>query len=362
MSKPSVEAKHRFVVIPGASHHSFGVSSERNPLDLKSEISDEIAQKEAAVLISQWLRKDVGYSDKLSAAELRSAQLATPIIEALKLEGSAHVGLDICNSDFPTNPTCNYPKYPDFSLPPGPAPAPSPLPASNCICGSKWVEEFAFPSVSGAAEKGFRVTTADAFHDVSDEHPFHLPHTWNSCQNPSGCTLNVTTLTMNEPGLPPFPSTGPTPLSALELRTKMKSRQTLWEAAGLGSQSVNVDKQNLTLCRHANQMSWDWALANADATVRSRFLQSGEPFVMLDDKVAPIGLTGPTWIQKELNFTRTPQGTVEVQSWTFVVAESPIKSKYLPTGMHYCKLLSPARCMEWIYTDGLRTKLGAGSQ
>lgn len=93
-----------------------------------------------------------------------------------------------------------------------------------------------------------------------------------------------------------------------------------------------------------------------------RFQKSGEPFVMVDDVVAPIGWTGPTWIKKELNYTRTAQGAIEVQSWTFVVGESPIKSKLLPTGMHYCKLLSPARCMEWIYTDGLRTKMGTGSK
>lgn len=42
--------------------------------------------------------------------------------------------------------------------------------------------------------------------------------------------------------------------------------------------------------------------------------------------------------------------------------QSPIKSKYIPDGMHYCKLLSPARAMEWIYTDGLRMKAAAGSQ
>ena len=25
-----------------------------------------------------------------------------------------------------------------------------------------------------------------------------------------------------------------------------------------------------------------------------------------------------------------------------------------PTGFHYCKLLSPARALEWMYVDGLR--------
>ena len=156
-----------------------------------------------------------------------------------------------------------------------------------------------------------------------------------------------------------FPNASSPPLSALELRTKMKSRKVIWEAAGLGKQSGDVDKKNLTLCKRANQAAWDWALDNADADVKARFEKSGEPFVMVDDVEAPIGLSGPEWIKKTLVYTRNAQSkSIEVQSWMFVVPESPIKSKYLPTGMHYCKLLSPARCIEWIYTDGLRRGLG----
>ena len=60
----------------------------------------------------------------------------------------------------------------------------------------------------------------DAFHSVSDVHPFHLPHIWNKCPSVQGCTLNVTTLTENFPGSGQlFPnSTSNAPLSALELR------------------------------------------------------------------------------------------------------------------------------------------------
>ena len=164
--------RHRFVVVGGASHHSFARTSWKGlDLDLQAEITDNAAQQHAATLIHEWVRTSQGNSTTgtklLEAAELRAAQLATPIVKALQLEGSAALGQDICNSDFPTNPSCNYPKYPDFSLPPGPKPAPSPLPSSDCVCGSQWVTSYAFPAVSGAAEKGFTVHAADAFHDVS---------------------------------------------------------------------------------------------------------------------------------------------------------------------------------------------------
>ena len=124
----------------------------------------------------------------------------------------------------------------------------------------------------------------------------------------------------------------------------------------------SVDK-NYTLCRQANDLAWNWALTNADATVRKRFEANGEPFVVVDDVEAPIGFHGPEWIEKTLVYRRvsdTNNGNshIEVQSWTFVVPDLPVHSKYLPTGMH-CKLLSPARAMEWIYLDSLRAKLSA---
>merc|ERR1712185_105057 len=134
-----------------------------------------------------------------------------------------------------------------------------------------------------------------------------------------------------------------------------KSREAVWDANGLDADS-SLDK-NYTICRSVNQAAYDWALEHADAEVASRFLKTGIKFVMVDDKTATIGITGPEWIKDELVFTRTDD-EVQIQSWMFVVGNTNHGNVpwWYPVGMHYCKLLSPARAMEWIYTDSQRKR------
>jgi len=359
------DGRHVFAAIRGASHHSFA-SGSASPahagLDLQPTITSDATLAEVTAIVADFAQSSSHASSSvagaLARAEAVASKLAAPIVEALTLEGSTALGKVWCNSDFPTNPTCNYPKYPDFSLPFGPAPAPSPPLPPDCICGSLWVEQRASSVVAGTSLQPFSVTTSDAFHDVSDEHPFHLPHIWNTCSTPKGCMLNTTTLTMPIVKAGPlFPNSSSAPLSAFEMKSKIKSRQATWEAINATAPS-SVDK-NMTICRGINQAAYDWALSHADADVRAAFDAEGEPFVMVDDQEAPIGITGPTWIKKELVYTRVSAGGkshIEIQSWSFIVGVSPVKTKYIPDGMHYCKLLSPARAMEWIYTDGLRAR------
>lgn len=360
---------HRFVAIDGAAHHSFasGAPSELcASLDLAAAETPERHHATLRAVITAFVHSNTD-APVFRSAERLFASLADPISAALELEGSEALGGTHCNSDFPTNPSCNYPKYPDFSLPFGPSPPPDPMPPTDCICGSPWVMNVGSPLSAGLAIHPFGLAPADAFHDVSDEHPFHLPHIFNTCDAPSNCTLNVTTVTM--PVLKSgdlFPSSAnSTPLSAFELKVKFKSRQALWDASGVGGSSAS--DANLTVCKEINQKAYEWALANAGAAARAAFEAHGEPMVMVDDVAAPIGITGPTWIARELVYTRVAADSspnaaynashITVQSWQFVVGSFPVTSKYIPAGMHYCKLLSPARAMEWIYLDGLRSSL-----
>jgi hypothetical protein len=78
---------------------------------------------------------------------------------------------------------------------------------------------------------------------------------------------------------------------------------------------------------------------------------------MVDDVWAGIGVTGPTWIGKAMSYT--PSGdkkTVEVSAPYFSTENKNLGDESFTdtVGYHYCKLLSPAKAMEWIYADGLQ--------
>merc|ERR1711865_1163090 len=359
-----------FAAIRGLSHHSFAgnqPSSLSAQLDLAADRSPEEAIQAISGLVTDFLATESDSKEVVSAAEMTAAELSKPLTDALELEGSTKLGHPACNSDYPTNPKCQYPKFPDHSLPFGPAPAPSPSLPADCICGSPWVQQQATEALADFADSGdisdTKLVTNDAFQDVSDTHPFHLPHIFNSCSKEvsSACVLNTTSLTMPFAKAGDlFPSTADAPLSLYEFKSKIKSREALWDAAGQETPS-SID-YNLTVCQAINQKAWDWALKHADTQTRTQFLSSGEPFVMVADVKASIGVTGPEWIADEMVYTRESSANgdshIEVQSWYFPVANTGGGAVpwFFPVGMHYCKLLSPARAAEWIMTDGLRSK------
>ena len=69
----------------------------------------------------------------------------------------------------------------------------------------------------------------------------------------------------------------------------------------------------------------------------------------------PFPPAGPWWIWNYLQYTKntTTAGkpTLDVASWYAFYSTSGLA---YGAGNHYCKLLSPARAMEWIYTDSLK--------
>ena len=282
-----------------------------------------------------------------------TAKFVAPLVAAMELEGSPYLRAP-CQSDWPTNPLCEYPRWPDASLGPA-ASAPDPLPPADCTCGSPWVAR-AQAIMSGFGASGLAnasAATKDAFEDVSDVRPFHLPHIFNACDsNDTDCVLESTTVTMPIHSLRGDYG----PVAASEFRTKLKSRQAMWQAYGLDAPDDNAtDATSLNTCAHINAAAIAWAKAAAAPAALARFEAAGAPLGVAADAEAPVGLTGPTWIKTPPVFRRNDSG-VDVTSYSFTIAnvrrgDVPF---FITAGFHYCKLLSPLKAMEWIYVDGLR--------
>ena len=233
--------------------------------------------------------------------------------------------------------------------------------AQKLMAGLEW---------SAAAGRA-SISTKDAFHDVSDVRPFHLPHIFSpppgeACpvHQPSGlasavpCVINSTTVTMPIHDATDSLDTGLGPVGATEFRTKLKSRQAVWEKAGLTHVDFNVtDKANTSACRDINAAAWAWALGRASQAAVARLHAHGRPLAFAPDVWSGIGITGPKWIHDKLQYTPSADGSVvNVAAPYFALPNKNLGDEpYVVTvGYHYCKLLSPARAMEWIYVDALR--------
>jgi hypothetical protein len=152
--------------------------------------------------------------------------------------------------------------------------------------------------------------------------------------------------------------------SAQEIGTKMASRQcTLIKGSGKMDTPFSVDTD---FCAQFNQQTYEWGLANAPSKTAERFKTYGQKFTM-GSSVLSSG--GPGWLSGHLKFDagKDADKTITVTSYATVTPIDYWKKHFPfprpsiipdPGCYHYCKLLSPARVLEWMYVDGLRLKRG----
>ena len=237
-----------------------------------------------------------------------------------------------------------------------------------------------------------------SMHFVTEEDPScHLPHIHGNdtdssanpgngnsppiCDSPDGCKLDITTITQHlydQSGEVDYwrihfsvdsLDTGFVPISAVELKTKLKSRQAVWEAAGIPdvdfTQSDKPTKEGGVSdnCAEINAAAVQWALDKLPQSTYDRFQKYGQKLIIGPD--LSTCKAGPCWIWDNMKFEKNDEeNTVNVQSiWFGSENKNPYPcgtDKQLPcdAGFHYCKLLSPARALEWMYVDGLKNMLG----
>jgi len=251
--------------------------------------------------------------------------MGSPAVEALKLEGFYHF-----------DPPCSSVK----------------TPGAKCTRGSPWTETVSTPAMTGFAKGQVVLNATDEFHAVYDVHPVHLPEIHNQCAaNDPSCVLTVSTVTQAVyDTLDPVDS-GLSHTSASELRTKMKARQAYMAADGHKVAFNDSDVSNI--CAGINKQAYDYALTHASASATARFQKYGEPLVMGDD-LGPYN-AGPLWIWDDLKFKHDSSRNVTVVSSPMMRTPTSYWIK-AAAGMHYCKVLSPARAMEHLMIDGLRLR------
>merc|ERR1711871_443053 len=317
-----------------------------------------------------------------------SQELFAPLVEALQMEGFHQF-----------KPPCYCEAVDEYGgLEYGTCPE-----QPGCTAGTPWTARAT--AIMGGDVKGLEFTTMDSQHIVTEEDPScHLPKvhagtdratgvkTANTpsgnpgngkeaalCEDASRCTLEMTSVTQvwyesgSELDIWRFSigsdtiDSGFLPVSAKELKSKMKSRQAIWQAANVtGAAALDLDVSDgleAARCAEINQAAIDYALNLIPDATRKRYESVGQPLVVseADKKVCA---AGPCWIWSGLDYNDHGDQGVELFSASFPYknsnpfpcGEKGVEGKHLPcpAGMHYCKLLSPARAVEWMYVDSLR--------
>jgi len=391
------KASHYFPVtaIAGMTHMQFAsgeIPSTVEDRDLIPEISYDEAHTAVANDFAFFAKAQLGSSSfsKLDSRLGESMTLFQPIIDALNLEGY-HEFKPPCYCE--AEDEYGGLEYGTCQKQPG------------CQANCPWTEHS--QKIMGLT-KGLEINVADSQHIVTEEDPScHLPHIHDGtdrttgdkiynedpsanpgngkapplCPDYTSCTLNTTTVTQvyyhtgSEMDIWRFSfgfdsaDTGYYPISSIELKTKMKSRQAEWQAANETSSQQEdsldtLDSEAAARCAEINQASIDQALSMVPEHTRSRYEKVGQKYwVSSEDE--HVCAAGPCWIWAGLKYKDHGENGVEIISPSFA---EPNKNPFpcgesgsndtdripCPAGMHYCKIVSPARVIEWIYTDSLR--------
>ena len=324
-------ATYPIVVVRGMNHFQFAsgeIPAGIKELDFKPEITDDQAHESVAKIISSFLSVTLESSSSsmstLSNAVQDTGNFLQPLIDAYVLEGSYQF------------------KAPCYDNPPSDA----------CQVGCKWTER----AMTIMAELNVtHINDTDGFHPASEIFPaIHHPKILSNCSNPDpSCVVKLSSVSENIYEKDKS-DTGSVPNSAKEIRAKLKSRQSVLLASGYKDVDFNVSDAG-SRCQTINQVAYDWAINRTDPKTLARYRKFGVSMIMGEDKGCL--KNGGLWIYLPMSYNTTENASGRK---VLLIRSIQLKTtvKYpigMFAGMHFCKLLTPARVMEWIYVDSLRT-------
>jgi len=133
-------------------------------------------------------------------------------------------------------------------------------------------------------------------------------------------------------------------VSADDLDCKMKSQAAILQTLGISSAGSEGD------CRGINTVGYSWALKAVTPTQQARYYKYGKQLQFLPDTQYD---TGFTWLLSSVGVEQSGSNP-NVYTVTSTALQTGTDVPFDLGGMHYCKLFSPARAVEWILVDSLK--------
>jgi len=307
-----------FVVIEGMNHMQFASGFEKE--DLKPEIDTATAQQEVARLSVEFIANQMGQGGNsyLLSETRRTDEIFAPINTAFELECDAHFNCP--NQATAPNPNC---------------------PRGVCPSSSPWIG-FAQEHILGKQV----ADVVQVQNNYADLNPWNFSDRDGRKPFITEDVQTVQSYVSSSSTLAEFEDDTGVPVASTELLSKFISREEgMLKALGIRT------GRDTDYCVELNQIAFDRALALASPLARRRFEAHGQPMVFKPTSYVFQNI-GPLWVSSQLSYAEE-DGAMAITSYGLFT--EPGDSEI--SGNHYCKLLTPARALEWIYVDGLEKEL-----
>lgn len=308
-------------------------------MDLKQEISGEQAVESVSSTISSFIRYQLHHENDpmmhLNARIDDTRSFLQPLIDALLLEGNYHLASP-CYECEEEEESCSVVDD-----------------TGSCSEGSQWIEKLQYGLPLTQKISASLDSVRDEFRQSWWINPFADPPFHHPKVSKHNSKLRIETITeavYDKLGY--IFDGGLVSNAALELRTKMNSPEAILDSLGMDMDPAAFSTGNS--CSSLNQETIKWAFENAPPVVRERYLSRGKQLTVGSDIQHN---SGPSWIWTSLTFGKHQECGLENEC---VVIDSHTMSTPLDHpvpfagGKLYCKILSPARVLDFMYTDALR--------
>jgi hypothetical protein len=326
------------VVIKGHNHIQFA-NGDHTKFIAKNDLRAEISIEESHLRIAEIIKDFVSNNTTSILTHLQDTlTLIKPIISAYEMEGSIHF-----NRPDQTNCVRGF-----------------------CGKGSEWIKtaQYIISDMDKLEKEGFILNVENSFVELDSLPPFKDFHHPSLSVDPNKYPkqFNISTFSQNSWNfLDKYYDGGLDYTSSNEIGSKLISRQCSYiQGANRTKEEAPFSLDTDELCSDVNKQAYNWALNITNNSTLQRYLKYGQKYVFKKDIVKSNGFMF-TYFLLQFKENKDSQEIEVISPALMTSIDAPPVPIFAPEGSscyHYCKFLSPARVIEWIYVDSLRKNYG----